>query len=195
MYLHYISASPVAVRQARASQQECNNQCAVFLLQVGLYWSCQEKCRNGRGMKTYEEEDFSIPHPVAGMQAREDSCASRCVANLYWSTPAAAACLFNCAFGRKLEGKVEPVSGVKPKPARESVQECKARCTILAIGSSYLPACLKTCERRGRKSDELQDFSTPSVYPSAPAQPINPGQFFWHFITSLCVHGLILNKT
>jgi hypothetical protein len=174
MYLHYISASPVALRQARGTLHECIiSRCSSFLID-DAYWICVEKCMSGEGKKTYEVEDFSIPHPIAEKQAREGSCAAHCVA-LYGPTPAAAVCLYKCTFGRKLEGKMEPLSGVRQ--ARETVQECKSRCTIQLFNPTYYP-CLRNCEQWGRKSDELQDFSTPSVYASAPAQPINPGQFF-----------------
>jgi len=58
------------VRQARASQQECNNQCAVFLLQAGMYWGCLKKCMSGRGMKTDEMQDFSTPSLYPGVSAQ-----------------------------------------------------------------------------------------------------------------------------
>jgi hypothetical protein len=65
--------------------------------------------------------------------------------------------------------------------AAGSVQECIQTCKkILASGPYYIP-CAEYCGRRSM-TDELEGFSIPSIYSSAPAQPINPGQFttFFH---------------
>jgi hypothetical protein len=65
------------------------------------------------------------------------------------------------------------------------VQECINKCTndhTSPFEISLLVLCNNRCVKRGRKTDEKEDFS---IFSSASAQPINPGQFtiFVHIST------------
>jgi hypothetical protein len=132
--------------------------------------------------------------PVAEKQARDlSSCAAHCVA-LYGANPAAAVCLYKCTFGRKIEGKMditmEPAGGVRQA---RGVTECINKCANdhpTPFEMSLFVMCREVCKRKGRKTDELEDFSIPSIYPSALThnQHITPGPF------STCVHLCMLTE-
>jgi len=70
-----------------------------------------------------------------------------------------------------------PVAVRQTRGAQECINDCYMRYPG-PFASAIVSMCKNDCIRRGRKTDELEDFSIPSIYSSANAPPINPGQYF-----------------
>jgi len=62
-----------------------------------------------------------------------------------------------------------PVAVRQARGAQECINDCYMR-YLSPFETSILILCKNNCIRRGRKTDELEDLSTPSMYSSAPGQ-------------------------